>query len=398
MAFNALIAQGIQPIGADVPQIANMLNQRRQQQFQNSLATNQDARAQGEYSANMAAAADQRQRARSQQDAQQAYTEAQYIKQAKDEELPGLLARLPHIAQAAKAAGVTDANGLRQFAAQAEAQAGAMLGKGPEQPKYMANGAHGTLKINPDGSSSVIGADAAGTMPGANGPSNVQEWNFYSKLPPDQQRAYLEMKRAQQSFVPEVNGVRTLVRPGLAGAAPTVQPLTNLGSEAAAQGAIAGAKSAGEVVGKSGAEAKIDLNSNLDDIQKMRQNVQGLLDAPGFSTIYGLSGKVDPRNYVAGTDAANAKARREQLSSQAFGISIQKMRGLGQLSNAEGLKVTQAYTRAIDPQQSPAAAKEAWAEVKGYLDKAELRAKQKAGVAGQQSAPASGVIDFGRLR
>ena len=87
MAFNALIAQGIQPIGADVPQIANMLNQRRQQQFQNSLATNQDARAQGEYSANMAAAADQRQRARSQQDAQQAYTEAQYIKQAKDEEL-----------------------------------------------------------------------------------------------------------------------------------------------------------------------------------------------------------------------------------------------------------------------------------------------------------------------
>jgi hypothetical protein len=56
------------------------------------------------------------------------------------------------------------------------------------------------------------------------------------------------------------------------------------------------------------------------------------------------------------------------------------MRGLGQLSDAEGKKITAAYTRATNPKQSEIDAKKAWKEVLKYLDLAEMRAKQKAGV------------------
>lgn len=41
MAVNALIARGIAPIGGDVPQVANMLQQRKQQEMQNALAQQQ---------------------------------------------------------------------------------------------------------------------------------------------------------------------------------------------------------------------------------------------------------------------------------------------------------------------------------------------------------------------
>lgn len=181
----------------------------------------------------------------------------------------------------------------------------------------------------------------------------------------------------------DVGGVTTPVDPrtGQAGV-----PLSTLPQEAGAAATIAGARKSAEVKSEAQTQAGIDLNSNLDEIAKMRENVSNLIADPGFGTIYSLSGKVDPRNYIAGTDAANAEARRKQLEAASFGIAIQKMKGFGQLSNAEGLKVTQAYTRAIDRSQSEEAAKKAWEEVLGYLDLAESRAKQKAGVGNEEPA------------
>lgn len=46
MAINELIAQGVKPIGEDLPQVANMLYQRRQQDMANALAVRQEARQQ----------------------------------------------------------------------------------------------------------------------------------------------------------------------------------------------------------------------------------------------------------------------------------------------------------------------------------------------------------------
>lgn len=137
-------------------------------------------------------------------------------------------------------------------------------------------------------------------------------------------------------------------------------------------------KAAAEAVGKGAGEATVALPDALFDINNMRNNVNNLLTKPGFDTIYGLSGAVDPRNYIPGTDASNANAARNQIDAQAFSVVIQKMRGLGSLSNAEGSKVTSAFTRATNPKISAEEARSAWGEVLDYLDLAEARAKRKA--------------------
>jgi hypothetical protein len=118
--------------------------------------------------------------------------------------------------------------------------------------------------------------------------------------------------------------------------------------------------------------AEIERQSRSDDVTKMQGNVQGLLDSKGFDTIYGKSRFASP-SMLPGGSGADAEARRAQLEAASFGISIQQMKGLGALSNAEGLKVTAAYTRAVDPKQSEEAAREAWAEVQGYLKIAQDR-------------------------
>lgn len=221
----------------------------------------------------------------------------------------------------------------------------------------------------------------------SNAPANVQEWQYYSRLSPQQQKAYLEMKRSQQTFLPTIAEVPTIVRPGVAGNPTETQPLTTLPDVANAKGRVAGAEAGARTASTAQAEAAANLQSNLDEVDKMEAGVKGLLQSPGFNTIYGASGKLDPRNYVAGTEAANSEARRNQLEAASFGISIQKMKGLGQLSNAEGQKVTAAYTRAVDRRQSEEAAREAWGEVLSYLELAKLRAQQKARPAG--TGPAS---------
>jgi len=132
------------------------------------------------------------------------------------------------------------------------------------------------------------------------------------------------------------------------------------------------------------------LSDALSDIDYYSQNVHGLIGSPGFDQIYGIRRVTDPRNIIPGTDASNAQARLGQLDAASFGISIQKMRGLGQLSDAEGKKVSAAFTRATNPKQSPEAARQAWNEVLSYLETARVRAIEKAG--GQYPGQKSGAM------
>lgn len=122
-------------------------------------------------------------------------------------------------------------------------------------------------------------------------------------------------------------------------------------------------------------ERQTAMPGQLADIQKMRENIEGLLDAPGFSTIYGKSRYISP-SMLPGGEGADADVRREQLDAQAFQEAIQKMRGLGALSNAEGQKVSAAYTRATNAKQSEESARQAWNEVLQTLTLAEDRVRR----------------------
>lgn len=88
----------------------------------------------------------------------------------------------------------------------------------------------------------TIGAGGAAAMPSA-----LQEWEAFQKMTPEQQKQYLNMKR--QPAAPQlsiINGVPTLVDR----INNTTAPLSNLESEAAAQGTLAAGKAAGQARGE----------------------------------------------------------------------------------------------------------------------------------------------------
>lgn len=72
---------------------------------------------------------------------------------------------------------------------------------------------------------------------------------------------------------------------------------------------------------------------------------------PGLETSVGLSGKLDPRNYVQGTDAADFRAVLNQIGGSAFLQAFESLKGGGQITEMEGKKATDAIAR-LDRAQS----------------------------------------------
>jgi hypothetical protein len=215
-------------------------------------------------------------------------------------------------------------------------------------------------------------------------PSNVRVAEYYAGLPQEgngvTRSIFNEANRAPT--VREIGAVQTSIGPG-----GSTTPLGTLGAEADAQRQIAAARAGGTATGGAQGAAVAGLPDALADIDKMKRDIQGFLTHPGFATVYGKS---RPAAFIPGSQAAGAEGRRRTLDAQAFGITIQKMRGLGALSNAEGQRVTDAFTHATNASISEEEAQGAWGEVNYYLDLAAQRAQQKAGGATQ----GGGMPDF----
>lgn len=210
-------------------------------------------------------------------------------------------------------------------------------------------------------------------------PSSIREWDRYNSLSEKDQKRFLEMKRAQQFKINDVGGVPTATT--LEAGEINTQPLSTLGQEIGAASAQAvGVQQAKDQLGFQQA-----LPSDIAELKKFRENIQGLLNDDGFDIIYGLSGKTDPRAHMPGGAAASAKARLGQLDAATFALTIQKMRGLGSLSDAEGKKISAAFTRATNPNLGEKDARDAWDEVIEGTDLAEARLVARAGGDQQQS-------------
>lgn len=163
-------------------------------------------------------------------------------------------------------------------------------------------------------------------------------------------------------------------------------------SEVAANTAtVAAAKERGSASGRAAA----GLPSTFNTIDKFDSDIDAFLKKPGFNYVYGNLQGTAPGRIISGLasqDAADAQAAFGNLGSQAFLSSIQKMRGFGQLSNQEGLKVESALTRATNPQLSEADARVAWAEVKTHLAELKRVAEIEANMG---SAPPAGDVPAG---
>lgn len=144
--------------------------------------------------------------------------------------------------------------------------------------------------------------------------------------------------------------------------------------------------------------------SGLDTLKLIRdiETHPGFSDyvgAKGASSLFGLKGEPIP-----GSDAASVAGMIETLSSQNFMNSIQQMKGMGALSDAEGRKVASAVS-SLDPNMSEAQFKRSLDTIKSItrrgMDKAK-RIMEKRGVSldrqdNQQfpGAPSIGTVDSG---
>ena len=69
------------------------------------------------------------------------------------------------------------------------------------------------------------------------------------------------------------------------------------------------------------------------------------LSHPGRATSTGLSGSMDPRNYIPGTDAADFRSVLDQIGGSAFLQAFESLKGGGQITEIEGKKATDAIAR-----------------------------------------------------
>lgn len=120
----------------------------------------------------------------------------------------------------------------------------------------------------------------------------------------------------------------------------------------------------------SAAAAAKDFVGVLDELQ----------NHPGFTNLFGSN--VGIPTWIPGSSGADAKAILGKVQGKAFLEAIQKMKGMGALSEKEGETATKAYT-ALTPSMSEEAARKEIATLKGIL----MSGIQKAATTDQSATP-----------
>lgn len=86
-------------------------------------------------------------------------------------------------------------------------------------------------------------------------------------------------------------------------------------------------------------------NAGISAIGNQISVIDKALDHPGRKTSTGLSGTLDPRNYVPGTDATDFRAVLDQIGGSAFLQAFESLKGGGAITEMEGKKATDAIAR-----------------------------------------------------
>jgi hypothetical protein len=136
------------------------------------------------------------------------------------------------------------------------------------------------------------------------------------------------------------------------------------------------------------AEAAFNLPNALAKADQSIAIVDQLINHKGRETATGVSGAIDPRNYVPATDARNFQIALKQLEGQAFLQAFESLKGGGAITEVEGQKATQAIAR-LDRAQSDSEFKNALTELRGILVAGKQRAQQIAQQPQQSAQPAA---------
>lgn len=206
-------------------------------------------------------------------------------------------------------------------------------------------------------------------------PSAVQEFEAFSKLTPEQQQQFMNIKRGGftlegQRFDPMGNvqvGIDTTAKTG-------------------AQ--LEGAKTIAKEQAKTKAAA-------IEDLPRVEGNAQSALDVIGKLRAHkgrelatGASAKFIPD--IPGSPIRDFNTLLDQAKGKVFLEAYEGLKGGGQITEVEGQKAEQAIAR-LEQSQSEGAFLEALDDLEGVITRGVSRARKKAGV---QAAP-SGTTSTG---
>jgi hypothetical protein len=201
-------------------------------------------------------------------------------------------------------------------------------------------------------------------------PSNVREWQYFSRLPQEEQQKYLTMKRAQQwhnagtEFV-QMNPVDPTQRRAAI-------PIDNAGKERASE------------IGRAGGKAVTDLPRIEGNADQALKTIDQIRNHPGKGLGTGIAGAIPP---IPGTAQAGFVDLVNQAKGKAFLEAFNSLKGGGQITEIEGEKATQAIARlnrARRPEDFDAALKDLEDVIRLGVDRA-----RKAASAGSGPPPAS---------
>ena len=176
---------------------------------------------------------------------------------------------------------------------------------------------------------------------GGSAPATVQEWEYFSKLDPQAQGRFLEMKRNPQ--IMNLGGSQAVRAPG-GGISENYAVTPKITETPEFQAAQEAAKVGARETVQRGAEAASNLPKVQASATNARNMVQGVLDHPGFSSTVGVTALPGAR-FVPGTKEADFMSRMDQLKGSAFLQAFETLKGGGQITEVEGKKATDAINR-----------------------------------------------------
>lgn len=175
------------------------------------------------------------------------------------------------------------------------------------------------------------------------------------------------------------------------------RPALPVAADPRLQAELTGAKKAAETEAKAVTEAKIDLPTIMATSQQAINLIDAALTHPGRQTATGLSGTLDPRNYIPGTSARDFRVLMDQIVGKAFLQAFESLKGGGQITEIEGRKATEAIAR-LNTAQSDEEFTKSLQELRGIISAGMERAQAKAGGAPVQPAPASQDAEYEAMK
>jgi hypothetical protein len=151
------------------------------------------------------------------------------------------------------------------------------------------------------------------------------------------------------------------------------------------QAQIDAQKAADVARSKGEAEAQLEAVQSLPRVMQESTNAMRLIDQalnhPGLTTSVGTAGRVDPRNYLPGTDATDFRVLLDQIKGGTFLQAFQSLKGGGAITEVEGTKAEQAIAR-LNRDQSEQAFRQSLQDLREVAQAAITRAQTKAQTAG----------------